>query len=118
VSPGGTVSPGDTTGSAIAEAPPAATARLFPHLTGGVPLGGESRAFLIARLLEEGGSADLAWLTSVVPVDELREWVRARGGRQLSRRSLRFWALVLDAQSGPESGAESGPEPGDELWPR
>jgi hypothetical protein len=89
---------------------PAETARLFPHLAGGVPLERKSRDFLIARLLEEGESADLTWLTSTVPVDELREWVRARGNRQLSRRSLRFWTLVL--------GVESSAEPGDELWQR
>jgi hypothetical protein len=89
---------------------PAGTARLFPHLTGGVPLASGSHAFLIARLLEEGDSADLAWLTSVVPLGELREWVRSCGCRQLSRRSLRFWSLVLDV--------EPGDEPGDELWPR
>ena len=54
--------------STITEAPPAGTARLFPHLTDGVPLASESRAFLIARLLEEGEGTDLAWLTSVVPL--------------------------------------------------
>lgn len=101
---------GNAAASTITEAPPAGTARLFPHLTDGVPLASESRAFLIARLLEEGEGTDLAWLTSVVPLDELREWARSHGCRQLSRRSLRFWNLVLDV--------ESGPEPGDELWPR
>ena len=104
------MSPDEAIRGAIAEAAPAGTARLFPHLASGVPLERDSRNFLIARLLEEGESTDLAWLTSTIPVEELRQWVRTRGGRQLSRRSLGFWSLVL--------GVESGPEPGDELWQR
>ena len=104
------MSPGEAINGPGDDAAPAGTARLFPHLDGGVPLERESRNFLIARLLEEGERTDLSWLTSTVPVVELREWVRTRGNRQLSRRSLRFWTLVL--------GVESGPEPGDELWQR
>jgi len=93
----------------IGEAPPVGTARLFPHSAAGVPLDGDGRAFLIARLLEEGDSEDLTWLASAVSSEELEGWVRSRGARQLSRRSLRFWALVLDVVPGPG--------PGDELWP-
>jgi hypothetical protein len=97
-------------GRAISQPPPTGTARLFPHQTTGVPLEQDSRAFLIARLLEEGETDDLRWLNSVVTAAELADWVRSRGPRQLSERSLRFWALML--------GAEVDDGPGDALWPR
>lgn len=90
-------------------APPAGTARLFPHLAAGVPLDDEASSFLIARLLEEGDSEDLTWLTSTVSRQQLEGWVRSNGGRHLSGRSLGFWALLLDV--------EPGTGPGDELWP-
>ncbi len=69
---------------------------------------------LIARLLEDGDAADLAWLCRTFPEPRLADWFSRHGGRQLSRRSRAFWEIVLGCpagQPGP-SGAEAKA-----LWP-
>ena len=85
---------------------PTETRRLFPGYdsTPGLP-------FLIARLLEDGDSADLRWLSRSVPEFELAAWLQSRGGRQLSTRSRAFWELVLGVEAGPETPARK------DLWP-
>jgi len=90
--------------------PPSEMARLFPHYDLDVSLDDASRSFLLERLLEEGESADLVWLTSVISLEELQDWVRDRGRRQLSRRSRMFWTQVLDVEF------ETDPPAGEALW--
>jgi len=91
------------------QAPPD-TARLFPH-DGSLPDPATDRPYLLARLLEEGESADLAWLTAVVPEAEIAAWFAASGGRALTHRSRSFWRLVLGVEP------ESAPAVAAELWP-
>jgi hypothetical protein len=50
---------------------------------------------VIARLLEDGDSADLRALLASMPLRDLRIWVDRHGARQLSRRSLAFWQVLL-----------------------
>jgi hypothetical protein len=66
---------------------------------------------LIARLLEDGDSEDLAALAAQVSEPALADWLARHGGRQLSRRSRAFWEVVLGIEAGP-----SVPGAG-ELWP-
>ena len=71
------------------------------------------RPFLIERLLEQGDTTDLRWLSSQVSEDQLRRWLGGGGSRKLSLRQSRFWAWVLDVDcEEPESRAAT-----DELWP-
>jgi hypothetical protein len=84
---------------------PQETRRLFPGCTGA------SLPFLIARLLEDGDSADLAWLCRNVPEPELADWLERRGGRQLSVRSRAFWEVVLGRPAGGEVPVRR------EIWP-
>jgi hypothetical protein len=72
---------------------------------------GESPSFVIARLLEDGDSADLSWLCRTVSESELAEWLERRGGRRLSVRSRAFWEVVLGTKAGGEVPARSA------LWP-
>ncbi|HYN19360.1 MAG TPA: hypothetical protein VE078_00250 [Thermoanaerobaculia bacterium] len=88
---------------------PESTRRLF-HGTNDEDLG-DSPPFVIARLLEDGDSADLAWLCRTVSEPDLAGWLERRGGRQLSVRSRAFWEIVLDAEAGEEVPARSA------LWP-
>lgn len=68
-------------------------------------------SLLIARLLEDGDSADLSGLAARVSEPVLADWLGAHGGRQLSRRSRAFWEIVLGREAGPSvPGAR-------ELWP-
>lgn len=70
-----------------------------------------SGSLLIARLLEDGAAADLAWLTRTIPEPALADWFARHGGRQLSRRSRAFWEIVLGRPAGPvHPQAEA-------LWP-
>lgn len=70
-----------------------------------------SGSLLIARLLEDGDAADLAWLTSAIPEPALADWFARHGGRQLSRRSRVFWEMVLGRPPGPVHPQA------DSLWP-
>ena len=89
---------------------PENTRRLFAHYEpGGLDLR-RHRLFLIARLLEDGDGADLAWLARAVPEAELAAWLAGRGGRQLSARSRAYWRIVLGVET---PGGLSSPE----LWP-
>lgn len=79
---------------------PEATRRLFHGYADAdldPSLGG--RSLLISRLLEDGDSADLAWLCRTVPEEELAAWLQSRGSRQLSVRSRAFWEVVLGVQA-------------------
>ena len=92
---------------------PKSTERLLAHYGEGKVGLPEHKVFLIGRLLEEGDTRDLRWLTENVSEKELSGWLKARGGRRLSRRSLAFWATVMG-----EVGAISDRLPGTEdLWP-
>ena len=93
--------------------PPAPTARLLASYgTDEVELDSH-RAFLIGRLLEEGDTRDLQWLTGNVPEQELTSWLRSHGSRRLSRRSLAFWATLLcDLDT-----LDSRPSEIEDLWP-
>jgi hypothetical protein len=88
---------------------PEGTRRLFPHYDE-ADLAGDS-SMLIARLLEDGDAADLAWLFGKFPETEIADWLSRHGGRLLSSRSRAFWEDVLGRPSGsahPEAAA---------LWP-
>ena len=74
-------------------------------------MGGRPVPFLIARLLEDGDGADLAWLTETVAEEDLAAWLERHGSRQLSRRSRAFWEVVLGTSAGPT------PDAGSLLWP-
>ena len=88
---------------------PETAGRLFAHAT---DLGdASSRRFLIGRILEEGDSADLRWLVGEVGEEAVVEWVKERGGRQLSRRSRFFWERVLRVGASPVA------EVAEALWP-
>jgi len=68
-------------------------------------------SLLLARLLEDGDAADLAWLTATFPEPEIAAWLARHGGRQLSRRSRAFWQVVLGVEASP------GRPEAEALWP-
>ena len=90
--------------------PPGAR-RLFPHHEESTLDPAPGSPLLIARLLEDGDAADLAWLTANVPEAEIAGWLERHGGRQLSRRSRAFWEAVLGRKAAPP------PDTGSLLWP-
>lgn len=86
---------------------PAGACRLFPHHPEPPDLD-EHPDFVIERLLDEGDSADLAWLVARSGEARLRAWLTAHGARRLGRRSRALWALTL--------GVEHPPPPTRGLW--
>ena len=66
---------------------------------------------LIARLLEDGDAADLAWLFGRFPESEITDWLARHGGRLLSARSRAFWEDVLGRPAGPAHPEAAA------LWP-
>jgi hypothetical protein len=92
------------------ELPPDAR-RLLSHYDDPARLPNESPTLVLAKLMEEGDVDDLRWLTSAWGEADLATWIDTRGHRQLSRRSLAFWRLLLDRPGDDHA------RPGDALWP-
>jgi hypothetical protein len=91
----------------------ASTVRLLAHYNAnevGLP---EHEVFLIGRIFEEGDTEDLRWLTANICEEDLSVWLQRYGCRQLSKRSLAFWAIVL----GDGEVLDKRPTEIEELWP-
>ena len=56
----------------------------------------ESSHFIISRLMEHGDEAALRFLLRACSRQELRETLQT--SRSISRRSRKFWALLLDVK--------------------
>jgi hypothetical protein len=95
----------------VGSAVPAGTRRLFSAWDEADLTPERAPALLIARTLEDGDAADLAWLLATFPEPEVAGWLARHGGRRLSRRSRAFWQLALGVEPGPGL-----PEAG-LLWP-
>ena len=93
------------------EVPPPLADRLFPDVAREDLALSVSRSLVLARLLEAGDRADLAWLFAALPETEIAAWFRSRGGRKLSRRSAAYWQTVFGVAAGA-----TAPERAD-LWP-
>jgi hypothetical protein len=89
--------------------PPGGVRRLFGEEEELLARSGRSR--LLARLLEDGDSADLRWLFAELGAAEIRDWLAEHGRRRLSRRSAAFWEVVLGEV------ASSAPPAGNPYWP-
>lgn len=90
---------------------PAATRRLFPGYDEADLSPERAGSLLMARVLEDGDAADLAWLLATFPAPAIAEWLARHGGRQLSVRSRAFWEIVLGRAAGPAGPAAEA------LWP-
>lgn len=69
------------------------------------------RSLVLARLLEDGDRADLAWLARAVAPAEIAAWLARYGARRLSRRSRALWTAALGLPNPPAPPAAA------ELWP-
>jgi hypothetical protein len=95
---------------------PPGTSRLFPDHDPGDLAGGDP-SFVIARLLEDGDSADLAWLVRTVPEAALADWLERRGARGLSLRSRAFWEVVLGRRAGGALSEGEAETVRKAIWP-
>lgn len=73
----------------------------------------EDRDLVFERVLADGPWEEVRWLWRRVGDEALRQWLRARRGRPLSRRQLRFWQLMLDLPAAEVDGwlAARDPDP-------
>lgn len=90
---------------------PAGARRLFPGYDPDELAAPGFADFVIARLCEDGDSADCAWLASRWGEERLARWLARSGGRALSPRSRAFWQRVLATSAGRPAAASR------ELWP-
>ena len=90
---------------------PAGARRLFAAYDEADLVPERASSLLLARLLEDGDAADLAWLTATFPEPEIAAWLARHGGRQLSRRSRAFWEAVLGVEASPANPEAKA------LWP-
>jgi hypothetical protein len=90
---------------------PAGARRLFSGYDAADLTFERADSLLIARLLEDGDAADLAWLLKTVPETAIAAWFSRHGGRQLSMRSRAFWQVVLGHPASPVHPEAAS------LWP-
>ena len=58
-------------------------------------------SLVLERVLEYGSLASVRWALDAYGPDRVREFLRARGARTLSRKTLSFWKMLLDLESEP-----------------
>lgn len=51
--------------------------------------------YVLERILEYGSLAGVRWALGTYEAERIKEFIRSRGIRTLSRKTLRFWALLL-----------------------
>ena len=85
--------------------------RLFAHYDEPENLAEGAPGLVMARLMEEGDSNDLRWLTDTYSKEQITEWFVQHGHRQLSYRSRSFWQSLLNR---PNLATHDTAE---ELWP-
>lgn len=51
--------------------------------------------FVLGRILEYGSLAAVRWALQAYGVERIKEFLRERGLRTLSRKTLSFWTLLL-----------------------
>jgi hypothetical protein len=54
--------------------------------------------FVLERILEYGSLADVRWALRTYGTERVKDFLRERGVRTLSRKTLSFWTLVLDLE--------------------
>jgi len=53
---------------------------------------------VLERVLEYGSLASVHWALEAYGPDRIREFLRTRGARTLSRKTLSFWKVLLDLE--------------------
>ena len=79
---------------------PRGLAPLFPEHDISALNAGRDRTLVLARVLENGGRADVVWAFRRYSRAELVAFIKEDGARLLGPRSLRFWSLVLKVKPG------------------
>lgn len=67
------------------------------------------------RVLEYGGREEVKWLIATYGPDAIRDFLRRKGARRLTKRSLNFWCLVLAL---PEVKPHPWASTANSLWGR
>ncbi len=54
--------------------------------------------FVLERILDYGSLAAVRWALRTYGIERVKEFLRDRGVRTLSRKTLSFWTLLLDLE--------------------
>lgn len=68
---------------------------------------------ILGRTLEFGTRAELRWLFGTYGAERIRDFVRRRGFRRLSKRAFTFWRTVLGVK---EYARPPWPSTGPSVW--
>jgi uncharacterized protein DUF6922 len=55
--------------------------------------------FILERVLEYGSLASVRWAIDIYGTERIKAFLRERGRRTLSRKTLAFWTLVLGLEA-------------------
>ncbi|MEW6232655.1 MAG: hypothetical protein AB1566_10135 [Chloroflexota bacterium] len=77
---------------------PETLARAFPEYEFSDLDSDADAELVIERVLEYGTRAEWCWLFSRYGLERIRNFVRRRGYRTLSKRGFAYWRLVLDIE--------------------
>jgi hypothetical protein len=59
------------------------------------------KRYLLARVLERGRLADVRWAVGVFGLEGIRDFFKAGGHPELTRRTLALWTAFFDDQGEP-----------------
>jgi uncharacterized protein DUF6922 len=57
--------------------------------------------FILGRVLEYGSLASVRWAIDIYGTERIKTFLRERGRRTLSRKTLAFWTLILGLEAEP-----------------
>jgi hypothetical protein len=60
-----------------------------------------ARDYILPRVLEFGGIAEVRWILATYGIDAIHRFLRDVGHPELSDRTLQFWRAVLKAKDEP-----------------
>ena len=75
------------------------------------------RDFVLSRVLERGRMVDVEWCLGAYGLEGIRAFFRAAPRPELSRRTTRFWAVVLREEEAAWPVAPSFRRASAALWP-
>jgi hypothetical protein len=73
--------------------------------------------YVIPRVLEHGGIAEVRWILELHGMDRIHRFLRDVGHPELSERTIRFWRAVLHAEDEPWATPPAWRKNSSAPWP-
>ena len=96
---------------------PSSLAWLFPEIDVRRIDAHRDENLVLTRVLERGRMSDVEWCIRHYGLEGIRGFFRAASHPEISRRTVRFWAIVLDEDENTWPSAPSFRQASAALWP-